>query len=139
MGVMGVKRLAALAAAITMCAPALASDFGKPFSASSSTLFYVSIPLDAHSRKEQRPAFGLALQGQRPYESVRIDSRMFRFLPLGGMEVKWLVVGGVAVAAAVAAGSKDREREQQYQVQQQQQIQQQQEQQQKQEPCPRIC
>ena len=99
-------------------------------------MFYLSIPLDARSAKEQMPAFGLQLRGQRPYETVRIDSRMFSFLPLGGLEVKWLVVGGVVAAAAVAAGRKDKDQEQQFQAQQQ--LQQEQERQQ-QQPCPQIC
>jgi hypothetical protein len=103
-------------------------------------MFYLSIPLDARSAKEQRPAFGLQLRGQRAHETVRIDSRMFSFLPLGGLEVKWLVVGGVAVAAALAAGRRDKAQEQAFQeAQQQQAAQQQQQQQQPQEPCPRVC
>jgi len=132
---MRTKHLAALAAAMAVSAPAAAFDDLRD--TGPSTMFYLSIPLDARTAKEQRPAFGLQVQGQRAYETVRIDSRMFSFLPLGGLELKWVVVGGVAVAAAVAAGSKDKAQEQQFQQAQQQQAQQQQQQQP--EPCPQTC
>jgi hypothetical protein len=123
---MGIKHFTALAAALIIAAPAAAFDDLRD--TGPSTMFYLSIPLDARTAKEQRPAFGLQLQGQRAYETVRIDSRMFSFLPLGGLELKWVVVGGVAVAAAVAAGSKDKAQEQQFQQAQQQQAAQQQQQ-----------
>lgn len=131
---MGIKHFAGLAAAMMLAAPAAAFDDLRD--TGPSTMFYLSIPLDARSAKEQMPAFGLQLRGNRAYETVRIDSRMFGFLPLGGLEVKWVVAGGIAVAAAVAAGRKDKGQEQQFQ--QQQQLQQQQQQQQ-QEPCPQVC
>lgn len=120
-----------------MAASAPAAAFDDLRDTGPSTMFYLSIPLDARSAKEQMPAFGLQLRGQRPYETVRIDSRMFSFLPLGGLEVKWVVAGGIAVAAAVAAGRKDKAQEQQFQ--QAQQLQQQQQQQQQPEPCPQVC
>ena len=132
---MGIQRFTALAAAMMLAAPAAAFDDLRD--TGPSTMFYLSIPLDARTAKEQMPAFGLQLQGNRPYETVRIDSRMFGFLPLGGLEVKWVVAGGVAVAAAVAASRKDKGQEQQFQAAQQQQAQQQQQQQP--EPCPQIC
>jgi hypothetical protein len=121
-----------------MAASAPAAAFDDLRDTGPSTMFYLSIPLDARSAKEQMPAFGLQLRGQRAYETVRIDSRMFNFLPLGGLEVKWLVVGGVAVAAAVAAGRKDKEQEQAFEQAQEQQAAQQQ-QQPPQEPCPQLC
>ena len=126
------KHLAALAVAMAASAPAAAFDDLRD--TGPSTMFYLSIPLDARSAKEQMPAFGLQLRGNRAYETVRIDSRMFSFLPLGGLEVKWVVAGGIAVAAAVAASRKDKAQEQQFQ--QQQQLQQQQQQQ---ESCPQVC
>jgi hypothetical protein len=119
-----------LAAAAAACTPAAAFDDLRD--TGPSTMFYLSIPLDPRSPKEQAPAFGLQVRGQRPYERVRIDSRMFSFLPLGGLEAKWLIAGGVAVAAAVAAGRKDKSQEQQFQQQQQQAAQQP-------EPCPQVC
>lgn len=121
---MGIKHFTALAAAMMVAAPAAAFDDLRDTGQSS--MFYISIPLDAHSPKEQAPSFGLQLGGQRPYETVRIDSRMFNFLPLGGLEVKWLVVGGVALAAAAAVSHKDKAQEQQFQQAQQQQAAQQQ-------------
>lgn len=108
-----------LVAAAAACTPAAAFDDLRDTGLS--TMFYLSIPLDARSPKEQAPAFGLQLRGQRPYETVRIDSRMFSFLPLGGLEAKWLIAGGVAVAAAVAAGRKDKSQEQQFEQARQQQ------------------
>ena len=129
---MGIQHFAALAAATMLAAPAAAFDDLRD--TGPSTMFYLSIPLDARSAKEQMPAFGLQLRGNRASETVRIDSRMFSFLPLGGLELKWVVVGGVAVAAAVAAGRKDKDQEQQFHAQQQLQQEQQQ-----QQPCPQIC
>ena len=116
---MGIKHFAALAAAMMLAAPAAAFDDLRD--TGPSTMFYLSIPLDARSAKEQMPAFGLQLRGNRAYETVRIDSRMFSFLPLGGLEVKWVVAGGIAVAAAVAAGRKDKAQEQAFQQAQEQQ------------------
>ena len=131
---MGIKHFTTLAAALIIAAPAAAFDDLRD--TGPSTMFYLSIPLDARTVKEQRPDFGLQIRGNRAYETVRIDSRMFGFLPLGGLELKWVVVGGVAVAAAVAAGSKDKAQEQQFQQAQQQQAAQQQQQP---EPCPQTC
>jgi hypothetical protein len=116
---MGVKHFAALAAAVLVTAPAAAFDDLRD--TGQSTMFYISIPLDARSPKEQAPAFGVQFQGSRRYETLRIDSRMFNFLPLGGLEVKWLVVGGVAVAAVAAASHRDKGQEQEFEQAQQQQ------------------
>ena len=124
------KRLAIFAAAIIISAPALASDFNTM--GPSSTMFYVALPLDAGSQKEQAPYFGFMMQGSRSYETVNINTRMFDdnkrfgFLPLGGLEAKWLIVGAVGVAAAVAVGSKDKSTAQAHQDAQQQQAAQQQ-------------
>ena len=129
------KRLAMFAAAITISAPALSSDFNTM--GPSSTMFYVAVPLDAGSQKEQAPYFGFMMQGSRAYETINIDTRMFDgkrfgFLPLGGLEAKWLIVGAVGVAAAVAVGSKDKSTERAHQQAQA-------EQQQKLEDCPVAC
>jgi hypothetical protein len=129
------KRLASFAAAIIISAPALASDFNTL--GPSSTMFYVAVPLDARSAKEQAPYFGFVMQGSRAYETLNVNTRMFDnarfgFLPLGGLEAKWLVVGAVGVAAAVAVGSKDKSTEQAHEAAQQQQAAQQ-------ENCPQIC
>jgi hypothetical protein len=128
---MNTTQLLVLAAAAAACAPAAAFDDLRD--TGPSTMFYLSIPIDARSPKEQAPAFGLQIRGERPYEAVRIDSRMFGFLPLGGLEAKWLIAGGVAVAAAVAAGRKDKSQESRLQQQQQQLAAQQP------EPCPQVC
>jgi hypothetical protein len=134
-------RLATFAAAIIISAPAFASDFNTM--GSSSTMFYMAVPLDAGlQKKDQAPYFGFIMQGSRPYETINISTRMFDdnkrfgFLPLGGLEAKWLIVGAVGVAAAVAVGSKDKSRTEQHQAAQQQQAA---EQQQMQEECPVLC
>jgi hypothetical protein len=72
-------------------------------------MFYVSIPLDfGLTRKEQHWAAGLQLQGKREYQVVNVDSRMFNFLPMGGVEAKWIIAGVVAAGATVAVGGKDK-------------------------------
>ena len=129
LGAMKTHSLFAFAAATLAAAPAAALDDLRD--TGPSTMFYLSIPLDARTPKEQAPAFGLQLQGNRRYETVRIDSRMFNLLPAGGLELKWVLAGGVAVAAAVAASRKDKAQEEQFQQAQQQQAAQQ-------EPCPQV-
>lgn len=66
-------------------------------------LYFVSVPLGG-ARSEREPAFGLALHGRR--HALQVDSRVLR-LAGGGIEVKWLIVGGVAAGAAVLATRKD--------------------------------
>jgi uncharacterized protein YdeI (BOF family) len=103
------QTLALLLASIGVTSPALAAEtFGSQLN---STMFYVSIPLDGKSPKEQVPSFGLTIRGSRDYQFVNIDSRfMSKFLEdaaLGGIGAQWLIVGGVAAIAAVAVGGKD--------------------------------
>lgn len=106
------KHLAALAALICVSTPAVAFDLKEP---SPGVMFYFSVPLDARTPKEQVPSLTLSLQGKRQYEVLNLDTRMFTFSPLGGLEAKW-----------------DKKTQQSYQ--QQQQVQQQQQKQE--EPCP---
>jgi len=54
-------------------------------------------------------------------------------VPLGGLEVKWLVAGGVAVAAAAAVHSRGKDREEQHQRAQEEQRREQQ------ESCQKVC
>ena len=103
---MALKKWAAAAAIVAAATPSLAFDNKD---AGTSTMFYVSIPLDyGLSRKEQHWAAGLQLQGKREYQVVNLDSRMFNFLPMGGLEAKWIIAGVVAAGATVAVGSKDK-------------------------------
>lgn len=100
---MTLKHLAAAAALSAVCAPGFAFD--QLHEQAASTLFYISIPLDADlSRRDNEVAYGIRLQGRRDYQGVNLDSRMFTFLPLGGLEVKWIVAGVVAAGAAAAIG-----------------------------------
>ena len=84
------------------------------------TTFFVAIPLDASSHKEQTPNFGLQFQGMKPYQSVKVDYQTFKFLPsaLAAMEVKYIVAGAVAVGAAVAVAKKDSKTSQSFAQQQ---------------------
>ena len=105
---MALKKLAAFAALVALATPTLAADPFNP-AAGNSTMFYVSIPLDySLSKKQQQWSAGLQLQGKREYQAVNIDSSMLNFLPMGGIEAKWVVAGVVAVGAAAAVASKDK-------------------------------
>ena len=106
---------AAAAAATLIAAPAFSQELRAPM-----TTFFVAIPLDASSHKEQTPNFGLQFQGMKPYQSVKVDYQTFKFLPsaLAAMEVKYIVAGAVAVGAAVAVAKKDKQTSQSFAQQQ---------------------
>jgi cytochrome c-type biogenesis protein CcmH/NrfG len=128
-----IKHLAAAASAIVIATPCAAFD--SPSQQSQGVTYYVAIPLDARQVKEQSLYSGLAIQGKRPYETVRVDSRMFNDTRTvnffgTGIEAKWIVAGVVAAGAVAAVASKDKSTTQSYQQQQQQQAAQQQQQQQ---------
>jgi hypothetical protein len=106
---------AVAAAATLIAAPAFSQELRAPM-----TTFFVSIPLDARTAKEQTPNFGLQFQGMKPYQSVQVDYQTFKFLPaaLAAMEVKYIVAGAVAVGAAVAVAKKDKQTSQSFAQQQ---------------------
>jgi hypothetical protein len=135
-------RKIALLAALAACSfPAAANDL---LSAPNTTLFYFSLPLDGAARKESAPSFGFAINGRQPYQTLRVDSRMFsNFAEVGllGLELKWLVAGGAVAAATVAMASQDKSVTQQ-QSQQAAAVAAQQEAQQNPvtpAPCPQVC
>jgi hypothetical protein len=70
------KHIAALAALIPISFPAAAFNDG-PTQQTQGITFFVAIPLDARHVKEESLYSGLAIQGKRAHENVRIDSRMF--------------------------------------------------------------
>lgn len=122
---MGIKHVAVggalLGAATIVSAPAIAQEVRTPM-----TMFFVAIPLDARNAKEQAPNYGLQFQGSRPYQNVRIDYDTFKFLPgaFAGIEMKYVVAGGVALVAALASTHKSKSEQatsQQFQQEQQQQ------------------
>ena|SRR5687768_2125244 len=118
---MAKKHVAALAALAIVASPSYAFDPRE--SAATSTMFYVSVPLDGRTPKEQAPVWGLQLQGKRDYQAVKLDTRLFNFVEaLGAVEGKWIVAGALATTAAVAVYRQDRRTQQQYQQQQQEQI-----------------
>jgi len=125
---MGVKQVASAAAlaAMWVAAPVLAQEVRAPM-----TTFFVSIPLDAKTKKEQMPNFGLQFQGSKPYQTVRVDYDSFKFLPgaLAALEVKYVVAGVVAVGTAVAVARKDHKQSDSFAQQRQQQL----------ENCPVKC
>jgi hypothetical protein len=103
---MALKKWAAAVVMVVVATPGFAFDTRD---AGTSTMFYVSIPLDSNlTRKERNWAAGLQLQGKREYQVVNLDSRMFNFLPMGGLEAKWIIAGVVAAGATVAVGGKDK-------------------------------
>jgi len=119
---MGIKHVAAsiaAAAATLIAAEASAQEFVAPM-----TKFFIAIPLDARSAKEQMPNFGLQFQGSRPYQSAQIDYKTLQLVPAaiaGGIEAKYIVAGAVALGAAVAVTHKDKATSQAMQQQQEQQ------------------
>ena len=138
--------IAALAALILISFPAAAFNDG-PTQQTQGITFFVAIPLDARHVKEESLYSGLAIQGKRAHENVRIDSRMFNDTRTvnffgTGIEVKWIIAGVVAAGAGAAVATKDKSTTQSYQQQQQQQ---QAAQQQRQDggggsvPCPVTC
>lgn len=103
-------RITALLAAISLASPALAGDPVTGFSpqATASTMFFVSIPLDAGSRKQREPVYGFALQGRQA--AVAIDNKLlanFGLETLAGLEIKWVLAGAAAVGLAAAVGTNN--------------------------------
>jgi len=99
------KHIAALAALTLVSTPCAAFD--SPSQQSPGVMFYFSVPLDARQPKEQTMSAGLAIQGKRAYETVKVDSRMFNFIG-GGIEAKWIIAGVVAAGAVAAVATKDK-------------------------------
>src|SRR5215211_7650251 len=103
---MAKKQLAALAALLFVSTPSFAQDLSTY--QAPGVMFYYSVPLDAQKRKDFALNYGMRIQGNRPYETVNLDKRLMNsFLPLGGLEVKWVIAGVVAAGAAVAVSHKD--------------------------------
>ena len=143
------KHIAALAALILISFPAAAFNDG-PTQQTQGITFFVAVPLDARDVKQQSLYSGLAIQGKRAHENVRIDSRMFNDTRTvnffgTGIEVKWIIAGVVAAGAVAAVATKEKSTTAANQQQQQQQAAQQQQQQQQQQngggsvPCPATC
>src|SRR3954465_10108708 len=107
---------AAAAAATLIATPALSQELNAPM-----TKFFISIPLDASTKKDFAPNFGLQFQGSRPYQTVQVDYQSFKFLPaaIAAMEVKDIVVGAIALGATAAVAHKDKGTSQSFQQQQQ--------------------
>ena len=137
------QQIAAAAAAILVAMPATASDLNQ--AGAPGMMFFFSVPLDAKTPKQQMPALGLSFQGERAYQRVTIDTRMFDnaermgFGPLAGISAKWVVAGVVAAGAGVAIASKDKKTTESHQQQQQIQRQQQQQNGGGEVPCPQVC
>lgn len=144
---MFMKQIAAAGAALVVAVPVAASDLNQ---SAPGMMFFVSVPLDAKTPRQQMPALGLSFQGERAYQRVVVDTRMFEtadrmgFGPFAGISAKWVVAGVVAAGATVAVASKDKKTTESHQ--QQQAVQQQQQQQQQQQnggggnvPCPQVC
>src|SRR5437764_5434229 len=126
---MVVKHLAlsaAAAAATLIAAPAFSQELNAPM-----TKFFFSIPLDASTKKDFAPNFGLQFQGSRPYQTMQVDYQSFKFLPsaIAAMQVKYIVAGAVAIGAPAAVVHKDKGTSQSFHQQQQAQK----------EACPSTC
>jgi hypothetical protein len=113
------RKLAAAAALIAAATPAAAFDPGEQ---GTSTMFYISIPLDFRLPPKERPwSAGVLLAGKRDYPGVRIDSTMLNAFSLNDIDAKWMIAGLVTVGAAAALGSKDKKTTNELQQQQTQQ------------------
>lgn len=99
---MAVKKLVAAALTLAVATPSLAFDVRET---GTTTMFYISIPLDGPLKQW---GAGLQLQGGRDYPAINIDSRMLRFTDDGDFDAKWIIAGLVAAGAAFAIGSKDK-------------------------------
>src|SRR4051812_1810714 len=111
------KQIAALAALLCATTPGFALD---PQQAGTTTMFYVSIPLDGRTPKEQKPVYGLALQGRQENQFFAVDTRMLNLLEtVAGIEAKWIIAGAVATGAGVAIARKNKSTSQQMDQQKQ--------------------
>jgi hypothetical protein len=120
---MRTRRYSLLAAALLSISTSSFAQELRP--GAPSVLYYMSIPLDADTRKDKEPIVGFALQGSRAYQAVRFDTRMMSFFGTG-LEAKWILAGAVAAGGAVAVSRKDKSVSQQQQQQAQAQAKQQQ-------------
>jgi hypothetical protein len=114
---------AAAAAATLFAAPVFSQSFGEL--RAPTTSFFVAIPLDGVTKKEQEMNFGLQFQGLKPYQAVKVDYQTFKFLPaaIAAMEAKYIIAGAVAVGAAVVIAKQDKGKSESFQAQQAQQAQ----------------
>lgn len=124
------QQLAVAAVAILAATPAVAGDgFADQ---APGVMFFMSIPLDAKTPKQQMPALGLSFQGERAYQRVTVDTSMFSayermgFGPFEAVSAKWIVAGVVAAGAGVAVASKSKKTNDSLQQQQTEQAAQQQ-------------
>ena len=108
----------AAGAAMLFAAPAFTQEIRAPM-----TSFYVSIPLDGATRKQQEWNFGLQFQGLKPYQAVKVDYQTFKFLEaaMAGMEAKYIIAGAVAIGAAVVISKQDKGKSESFQASQAQQ------------------
>ena len=107
----GRKQRAALAAPAFMtllCAATPSAAFDSLTQQSPGVMFYFSIPFEAVKAKGEAFSAGIAIQGRRDYETVRIDSRLINHFTGGGIEAKWIIAGVVAAGAAAAVATKDK-------------------------------
>lgn len=116
---MAKKHIAALGALMIVATPSLALEPSEVVN--STTMFYVSVPLDGLTRKQKEFVWGLQLQGKNEYQAVNLDSRLLNFAGMEAATVKWVAMGAVAAGAAVAMARKDKKTQTQYNQQQEQQ------------------
>jgi hypothetical protein len=102
----GRKQLAAFAALVCIATPSAAFD--SLTQQSPGVMFYFSIPLEAVKKKGETFSAGLAIQGKRDYETVRIDSRLLNNFIGGGIEAKWIIAGVVGAGAVAVVATKDK-------------------------------
>jgi hypothetical protein len=100
--------LAAPAFVTLLCAATPSAAFDGLTQQSPGVMFYFSIPLEAVKAKGEAFSAGLAIQGKRDYETVRIDSRLLNNFTGGAIEAKWIIAGVVAAGAVAVVATKDK-------------------------------
>jgi hypothetical protein len=96
------KLVFAFSACLAMALPCAAQDFRA---ADPAVLYFMSIPLDGGARAAGPPAFGIALQVGGDEQRILLHTGMMSFTDTGGIELRWLIFGGVAAAAALAGAA----------------------------------
>ena len=90
------KHVLSLATLLCCSAPSFAFDARDT---GPGAMFYMELPLDGASRRDQVPIFGFSVQG-REYRALNFDRRVLNALEafgLGGVEAKWIAGGGAAL------------------------------------------
>src|SRR5688500_16978820 len=106
------------AAVVLACLPIPVAAL-EPLRAEPHTMFFIKVPLDGRSPREQMASWGFSVRGSKEYQVFSVDNHAMRsFAQMGLIESKFLIVGAVVAAGAVvvaSSGSKSAAQQQQQQ------------------------